>query len=388
MIPASIHALLEPLETFESIRRRAVRFGDRLCDLAYANPYQGAHEDAREALRRALDERRLLSLQYAPFGGHTVARRLVADDLRRSHDLPFAHRDVVLTPGAMSALQIALWSAAGQGGEVVIPTPCWLDYPVYARHVGATPVLVPPDRDVMIDPDAIAAAMSERTRAIVLSHPCNPTGHSYTEATVVQLAEAIRARQQTLGTSVTLIADETHRDFTTPGTYRSLTRHVPRTVIVYSFGKYHFLQGQRTGYAAVSPSHPERDDLGAELARWTRITGMATPTALMQAALPRLLAITYDQSWIDRRRAHLAGRLRDAGYRVVDADATLFVYVKTPSGWSDWAFTRRLASRGVLVLPAPVFHHEGWFRVVLTATETMLERALDVFSQEVMACPT
>jgi aspartate aminotransferase len=387
MVPAPILSLLEPLEAFEAIRRKAARLGDRLCDLSYANPYQGAQEGALAALRDALDERRLLSLQYSPFGGQTIPRRLVADALRRSHDLPFAHRDVILTPGAMSALQIALLSATAPGGEVIVPTPCWLDYPVYVRHVGATPVMVPPDRDAALDLDAVAAALTERTRAVLLSHPANPTGRNYNHATLASLAAAISARGKALGAAVTLISDETHRDFTAPGSYHSLAGHFARTVIVYSFGKYHFMQGQRLGYAAVSPSHPERAELGLELERWTRITGIATPTALMQQAIPRLLALTYDHSWLDRWRMRLTRRLRTAGYRVAEADATLFIYVETPPGFSDWEFTRRLAACGVLVLPAPVFHHTGWFRLALTGSEPMIERALDVFEKEATRCP-
>jgi aspartate/methionine/tyrosine aminotransferase len=110
VIPAELEPLLEPLERFERIRRGVARLGDRLCDLSYANPYEGAARGAREALRHTLDEERQLDLQYAPFGGQTLARRAAADALRESHGLPFAAGDVVLTPGAMSALHIALRS--------------------------------------------------------------------------------------------------------------------------------------------------------------------------------------------------------------------------------------------------------------------------------------
>lgn len=386
MVPAPIVSLLEPLETFEAIRRKAARLGDRLCDLSYANPYQGPQEGALAALRDALEERRLLGLQYSPFGGQTVARRLVADALRRSHGLPFAHRDVVLTPGAMSALQIALLSANAPGAEVIIPTPCWLDYPVYARHVGMTPVMARPHRDTALDPDAVVAAVTERTRAVLLSHPANPTGRNYDHATLASLTAGISARGEALGAAVTLIADETHRDFTAPGSYRSLAVHFARTVIVYSFGKYHFMQGQRLGYAAVSPSHPERAKLGPELERWTRITGIATPTALMQQAIPRLLGLAYDHGWVERWRMRLTRQLRAAGYRVAEPDSTLFLYAEVPPGFTDWEFTTWLAARGVLVLPAPVFHHTGWFRLALTGSEPMLERALGVL-EEAVRCP-
>jgi aspartate aminotransferase len=388
VIPAPILALLEPLETFESIRRDAARLGDRLCDLSYANPYPGAQRGAVEALREALDSPRLLGLQYTPFGGQTIARRLVADALRSSHDLPFAYRDVILTPGAMSALHLALLAANAPGGEVVVPTPCWLDVPVYVRHTGATPIMVAPDREARLDLDALAAAITEHTRAIVIAHPNNPTGHNPAASALANLAAVIEARARDTGATITLIADETHRDFTPEGGYHSLARAYPRTLLAYSFGKYHFLQGQRLGYAAVSPAHPERAELGLELERWTRITGIATPTALMQQALPRLLALRYDLSWLARWCDPPRSRLYNACSRVAEADATLFVYVRTPADISDWSFTRRLAARGVLVLPAPVFHHQGWFRLALTGSEPMIETALRVLEEEAKACPT
>jgi len=135
VISLELTSLIEPLERFEGIRRRVVRLGDRLCDLSYANYYGGAQEDAKRAIRAALDDDRLLGLQYSPFGGHTFARRAVGDALRVSHGLPFVFSDIVLTPGAMAALQLALRVAGDPGDEVLIPVPCWLDYPLYVRSL-------------------------------------------------------------------------------------------------------------------------------------------------------------------------------------------------------------------------------------------------------------
>ncbi|MDF2753707.1 MAG: aminotransferase class, partial [Gaiellaceae bacterium] len=218
MIDADAELLLEPLERFEEIRRRASRLGDRLADLSYANPYPGAQAAARTAIAEALQEERLLDLQYSPFGGHTIARRTVADALRDSHELPFTFKDVVLTSGAMAALHVALRAAARTDGEVVIPTPCWLDYPLYAQHVGLDARLVqlePPK--FALDPDAIAAAMTSRTCAVLLSHPANPTGRSYHVDELVALRAVMDAAEVEHGCRPTLIADETHRDFITPG---------------------------------------------------------------------------------------------------------------------------------------------------------------------------
>jgi aspartate aminotransferase len=382
VIPNEVDELLRPLERFESIRRRVVRLGDRLCDLSYANPYGGAQEAARSAIRDALDDERVLDLQYAPFGGQTLARRAVADALRASHDLPFAFSDVILTPGAMSALQLALLATGREGDEVVVPVPCWLDYPLYARANRLRPVPLPLTPGTFdLDVDAVAAACSERTCAVLLSHPANPTGRNYPPAQLAALAEVLRDAEDRLGREITLIADETHRDFTAPGSYHSAARFWTRTLVTYSFGKYHFIQGQRLGYLAVSPHHPARRDLGAELVRWTRVTGMATPTALMQRTIPKLLTLRHDQAWLPRWRQRLVDQLTLDGFAVVAPDATLFVYVRTPPGRDDFDFVAELASEGVLVLPAPVFHHTGYFRLSLTGSEQMLEAALPVLKR-------
>lgn len=381
MIPPELAELAAPLERFEALRRRVVALGPRLCDLSYANPYDGAQALAVDAIRAALDDDRLLGLQYSPFGGQTMVRRAAADDLSRVHGLPYRHADLVLTPGAMSALQLVLHTLAVPGGEVVIPVPCWLDHPLYAVARGLTPVLVAhhePSFD--LDVEAIAAAVTPRTVAVVLTQPGNPTGRHHPDEVLARLGQALAAAADRHGCRPTVIADEAHRDFV-DGAFAAMARHHERTVSVYSFGKHHFLQGQRIGYAAVSPAHPERRAVADELVAWARITGHATPTALMQRAVPRLLELHHDHTALAERRGAVAQILAAYGYEVVPADATMFLYVRVPGDGDDERFAAELVERGVLVLPAAVFHHRGYVRLSLTATGDMLERALLVLGE-------
>lgn len=383
MISSEIEELLRPLERFEAIRRRVSQLGGRLCDLSYANPYEGTPTTVRRAIGQALEQERLLDLQYTPFGGQPLARRACADALREGHDMPFAAGDVVLTPGAMCALQLALRVAGRPGSSAVIPTPCWLDHPLYARLLGLDPRLVPlPEEDFRLDPKVIADALTPDTAVVLLTHPGNPTGRNHTADELAALAEVLRDGEERLGCRVTLIADEVHRDFVPEGDYVSSAKFFDRTVVVYSFGKYHFMQGQRLGYAAVSPRHPEREQIAEELVRWTRIAGYATPTALMQRALPGLLRLRHDLSRLAPLRKRLLEGLLEAGYDYVEPEGGFFAYVRTPSEHADdFAFVEELAGNGVLALPAPVFHHRGYFRLSLTATEEMLERALPVLAE-------
>lgn len=374
MIAPDLQAMLQPLEEFEAIRRRAVRLGDRLCDLSYANPYEGVAKSTRDVLRRVLDRERLLDLQYSPFGGQTLIRRAVADDLTARQGLEYGFQDLILTPGAMAALHLALRATTVPGDEVLIPVPCWLDYPLYARALGLTPVLLPMDGpDFQLDPTAIERSLTSRTAVVLVSNPSNPAGRSYPLEVLSRLAGVLERAESRLGRPITLIADETHRDFTPPGIHASAAAAWPATITVYSFGKYHFIQGQRIGYLAVSPRDPRREKLAAEVVRWARIMGYCTPTALMQAAVPDLLALRHDLGPVDQWRRMLTDDLTGAGYEVTPADATLFVYVATPDGLDDFEFIRRLAEAGTLALPGPVFHHTGHFRLSLTGGTKMLE---------------
>jgi aspartate aminotransferase len=272
---------------------------------------------------------------------------------------------------------------------VLIPTPCWLDHPLYVRALGLQPKLVPSRGDELsLDLDGLLAAASARTCAVLLSVPSNPTGRRCDPHALAALGATLEEIERAHGTEVTFIADETHRDYeSTP--YASACSFYARTVVVYSFGKYHLLQGQRLGYAAVSPHHPRRDDVGRELVRWLRITGVAAPTALMQRALPRLLALHHDLSVVGTARALVVGRLRSIGCEPVTPDATIFVYARTPDEWpDDEAFAAALAHHGVLVLPAALFHHSGFVRLAMTATTDRLEEAMERIAEVVSNPPS
>ena len=282
----------------------------------------------------------------------------------------------------MAALHLALRACARPDGEVIVPTPCWIDHPLFVRATGLTDVLVPLAPGTFdLDIAALSRAITSRTCAILLSHPANPTGRLYGTDTLTRLAATIERAERELGVEITLIADETHRDFVDADNvegYASAASHYDRTLLVYSFGKYHFLQGQRIGYVAASPRHPARETIAPEMIRWARVLGFVTPTALMQRALPELLRVRHDLTWLGAWRKRYVDELTDAGYDVVLPDATLFMYVGTPSGADDFEFVEQLAKAGVLVLPGPVFHDEDWFRLSLTGSEDMLERALPI----------
>ena len=369
-----IQDFLAPQERFETIRREALSRARRgLCDLGYANPWDGPSPEVVEVIGDSLKGARPLDLQYTPYGGATITRRIVAQSLGSDYHW----KDVVLTPGAMAALNLAFRCLKDEDpqAEVIVITPCWLDTPLYLANLGIKPVMVPLDKDSLrLDVDAIAAAITPHTRALVLSQPANPTGILYHREELNQVAQVL----ENAPTKPLWISDECHRDVAFGGQEFVSPRELyDRTCTVFSFGKAFALQGQRIGYLAVSPRMEERTHLAERYERLCRVMGFCTPTSLMQLALRNLIGVKLDWTLLSERREKALSVLQDAGYEVVPSQATFFLYPKSPIA-DEFEFCERLAARGLLTLPAGMFHHSGHFRISLTATDAMLERGLDV----------
>jgi aspartate aminotransferase len=265
----------------------------------------------------------------------------------------------------------------GERNEIIVLTPCWLDYPLYIANLGMTPVMVPlAEERGGLDIEGIKRALNPQTRALVISQPSNPLGTLYSRKHLRELGDLLDASVA----RPLLISDECHRDILfEPEHFSSPLEHYERTCIVYSFGKSLFMQGQRIGYAAVSPDMVGHEVVAAQLERLCRTMGFCTPTSLMQLAVRDLLCTQPDLRPIRLRRSRMLEGLRSSGYQVVPSQGTFFLYVRSPDD-DDFAFIERLADQSVLALPSSIFHQTGYFRISLTASDNMVERALSVFS--------
>lgn len=382
MIPGprlrSLLAVQERLDAIFGAARQG--HGHRLCDLSYANPYDGPDPEVRAIMRAVLDSDQPLQLQYTPYGGRPPARRAAARQLADVHDLPYDWSDVVLTPGAMSALAITFRCLYERpGDQVIVVTPCWHDYPAYLEGIGLEAVFVPLTRPAFdLDCDAIRARLRHgRVAGVILSQPSNPTGILFSEASLRDLASVLAECPR----APLLICDEVHRDYVfPPARMLSPAAFYDRTATIYSFGKSLRIQGQRIGYVAVSPKHPERQALSGLLRDACRFTGAGTPTALMQHALPGLIRHAPRIDGVHRRREALVAALRRNGYALAPGEHTYFVYARSPIA-DDMLLVETLAAQGLLVAPGTLFHDPGHVRLSVTASQQMLDGAIAIFDR-------
>lgn len=378
---SELESLLAPQDRLDALVAATFRrFGRRVVDLSYANAYGGPDPEVRLALEQAVREKAALAFQYSPYGGRTLPRRLVASRLREEYGLPFEYRHVVLTPGAMAALNLVFKACFGPRDEVIVLTPCWHDYPLYLRNLGIPFRLVPLGAGKRLDHAAIDRALNERTRGVLLSQPCCPTGVLYSRGEIETLARQLSAAEERFGAEIHLISDEVHhRVRWSPAPFWSPLRSHPRSLSIYSFGKELLLQGQRIGYVAVSPDMPDSSGTAHDLERWARVSGFCTPTDLMQRAVCRLLDLQPRWEWLAERQEAVRGALAGYGYEVCDADATFFVYVRCPVQ-DDFELAEAAAAHGLLVVPSTLYHEPGWFRLSL-AGRGECERAVEILGR-------
>ena len=234
-----------------------------------------------------------------------------------------------------------------------------------------------------LDLPAIDAAITERTRLVIVNTPNNPTGRIYDAATLTELADLLELASAQFGHRIFLLSDEPYRrlrfdqrDFTSPATI------YPWTLISYSYGKVLLSPGQRLGYLAVSALMPaaDRAELRDALFSAQMPLGWCFPNAVMQYAIPDLEMLTVDVPALTRRRDALITALAAAGYDMLPPEGTFYLWGKWPDGDPDRHWNA-LADRDVFVLPGSLMNTPDHFRISLTASDDMVARALPAFAE-------
>ena len=350
-----------------------------VANLAVGNPQEMPLPAYVSALERALPPRDKDWFAYKmsePRSRATVARTLTSRT-----GLEYDPLDIQMTNGGFAALAVTLRAIVEPGDEVIFLSPPWFFYELLIVAAGGTAVrlkLDPPGFD--LDLSAIAAAITPRTRAIIVNTPHNPSGRVYPAADLAAVGAVLGSASEQNGRTIHLIADEPYNRIIFDGrTFTSPAEVYPGTITAYSYGKTLLAPGMRIGYIAVPPTSPDREALRQSLFVAQIATGYAFPNALLQHALEDLEALSIDVGALERRRDRLVAAMREQGYETTLPEGTFYVMAKSPIA-DDEAFSLTLAEHDVLVLPGTVVELPGWFRISLTANDRMIDDAIRGFA--------
>jgi len=351
-------------------------------NFAVGNPHDMALPGYVDALHRHLDPRDTEWFAYKT--SEPPARRAVARTLAARTGLDWDPEDIAMTNGGFAAIAVALKALLNPGDEAIFLTPPWFFYEMLILAADAVPVRVrlePPRFE--LDFAAIEAAVTPRTRLVLLNSPHNPGGRVYPADDLQRLADLLAGASARIGAPIHLLSDEPYNRIVFDGrSYHSPAEFYPRTVVTYSYGKTLLAPGMRIGYLAMPPSMPERERLREEIFIAQLSGGWLFPNALLQHAIDDLERLSIDVGALERRRDRLVPALRALGYEATLPEGTFYVMARAPFD-DDLAFCERLNRHKVLVLPGSVVELPGWFRISLTASDEMVERGIGGFAAAV-----
>lgn len=373
---AEAKAAVDTVTTFLG-RIQALAADPDALDFTFGNPHEMAMPGLAEAMRTQLEPQSVDWFAYKT--SERPAQEIVAAGLRAQLGLGFEPDDIAMTQGAFGAISLALALLADAGDEIVIPVPGWFCYaPVLlAANLVPVPAALEP-RNFDLDVDAIARAITARTKVVIVNSPANPTGRIYPKASWEALADVVEQASRAHGRRIWLLSDEPYRRIRFDGMeFASPAGSYPWTVIDYSYGKVLLAPGQRLGYLALSPLIPaeERNELRAAFMPLGLAIGWGFPDAVMQYSVPALETLSLDMAELTRKRDRLHGALADAGFEVTRPEGTFYLWGRAPGGDAQ-SFGDALAARGVYVMPGTLFGQPHHFRISLTATMSMIDRAL------------
>lgn len=312
------------------------------------------------------------------------ARKAVVNILKEWRNVTFDTDDIFMTTGAFSALSVTLAAITDPGDEVIFISPPWFFYEALIVAVDATAVRVKVDPGTLgLDLAAIRAAITPRTRAIIINSPNNPTGLIYQAEELKALADLLTEASERNGRPIYMLSDEAYSRIVFDGrNYTSPTSFYPNSFLIYTWGKILLSPGQRIGYIALPPTMPNRDQMRQALFASQLMTGYAFPNALLQHALADLDKASLDIARLQRKRDRLVNGLREAGYEVHVPQGTFYLLPRSPLA-DDWAFAQLLAEFDIYCLPGQIVELPGYFRLSLTANEEMIERAIPGFARAI-----
>jgi aspartate aminotransferase len=360
---------------FEKGNELKARFGaENIFDFTLGNPDLEPPAAFHETLR---------ALAAAPPGGwhrymtnkgYLETRARVAAILRDETGVAVDPAHIVMTVGAAGAMNVIMKSLLDPGSEVIVLAPYFAEYEFYIGNHGGCMVPVKTHADFSLDVPAIAAALTERTRAVIVNTPNNPTGRAYGLESLQALAACLEGRD------ISIVSDEPYKRIIFDG-----VRHVsplevfPRTIVVNSHSKDLGLPGERIGYLAIHPEHPDRQPLCDAATFTNRTLGFVNAPAFMQrlvASLPADARVDIDV--YRRRRDAMLALLEEAGYQCVHPEGTFYLFPSSPIA-DDHAFINRLQEHRILAVPGRGFGTPGYFRLSLTVPIEVIERSREGF---------
>jgi len=365
---------------FEEGARLKAEFGaENVFDFSLGNPDLSPPPEFQKTLVELAQKDSPGSHAYMPNGGYPFVREAVAARISTEQGVTLSADEMLMTCGAAGGLNVTLKALLDPGDEVIILAPFFVEYKFYVDNHGGISKVVSTDDSFDIDLGAIEAVVNEKTKAIIINSPNNPTGQIYSQESLAALGKVLAAASKKYSSTIFLIADEPYRKIVFDNNdVPSIMQAYPNSIVVSSYSKDLSLPGERIGYIALHPEIDEKLPLVGALTLANRILGFVNAPALMQRVVAELQGASVDNSIYTRRREVFCKILADAGYEFMPPKGAFYVFPKSPIA-DDVEFVSRLQDQKILAVPGKGFGAPGYFRLAFCVEDSVIERSAEAF---------
>jgi len=316
-----------------------------------------------------------------PNTGYPHVRKSVADYLCGEQETRVTENEVIMTCGASGALNVILKAILDPGNEVITPAPFFVEYRYYVDNHGGSLKTVPTKPDFNLDIDAVSAAINQKTRAVLINSPNNPTGQVYSKESLNKLGTLLNEKGKELNRTIYLIADEPYRKIVYDGRkVPSIFQSYNESIIATSYSKDISIPGERIGYLAINPESCFKKELIGGMALSNRILGFVNASALMQRVVASIQGASVDISAYARKRELLCEGLANCGYDFFTPAGAFYLFPRTPIP-DDVKFVQALQEELILAVPGSGFGGPGHFRIAFCVADETIINAIPGFKR-------
>ena len=369
---------------FEEGKRLAAQYGpENVYDFSLGNPNVPAPTKLKDAIVDILNEVDPVVVHgYMSNAGFPQVRKTIADNLNMRYGTAFTENNLIMTVGAGSALNVCLKTLVNSGEEVIVFAPYFLEYGAYVRNYDGVLVEVAPDTDTFqLNLSDFEKKLSEKTKAVIINNPHNPTGVVYREETIRALTEILKEKQKEYGHAIYLLSDEPYRELAFDGAVVPfVTKYYDNTMVVYSYSKSLSLPGERIGYVVIPDEVEDSADTIAAATIANRISGCVNAPSLIQLAVARCADAEVDLGYYDRNRRTLYEGLTKLGFTCVKPEGAFYLWLKSPEE-DERQFVEKAKKYNILMVPGRSFACPGYVRLAYCVSYEKIVKALPEFAK-------
>ena len=369
---------------FEEGNRLAKIYGkENVFDFSIGNPSVAPPAEIAQAIHSILTEEDPLTVHgYMNNSGYEQVRQNIADQLNRAHGSKLSAQNIVMTCGAAGGLNVLFKALLNPGDEVIVFAPFFGEYTHYVHNYDGELVVVPTHPDTFLpDLEALKAAVTAHTKAVILNTPNNPTGVVYPASLLKEMAEILEQKQAEFGSSIYVVSDEPYREIAYDGVeVPYILDYFRNGFIGYSYSKSLSLPGERIGYLAANNGMDGLDEILSALNVATRILGFVNAPSLFQKVIARVADLSVDVTPYRENRDLIYNQLISLGFSCTKPQGAFYLFPKAPGG-DDKAFCEMAKKYNILVVPGSSFGCPGYFRLSYCVSREQILRSMPAFEK-------